>query len=381
LTQPIVEETKTSESVFMYFPTNRGWSHQLIRLIGEAHNGGGDFGEINRAASKMKVGDLDSWYSEWKAMGEHVEKLATQAASKGFNVTARQAYFRASNYYRMADFYLDRDDPRELPTYQKHVALFKKAADLSIPKIESVSIPFEGKLLHAYFIASIYAKRGEKLHTLIIFGGADATCEEVYFNTGVESLIRGFHVIMVDGPGQGYTLRFEKLYARFDYEKTVGAAIDFLLRKKSKLVNAKKIGIIGRSMGGYYASRAAAMEKRIKAAVVFDAIFDITEDVYEFFPNVRRAINWDLGARNEEEAREKLAKFNLTGIAEKIECPTLIIHGTEDYVSSPKAAEKLFAAIKTKDKLLKWYTAGHGVSAYRAEATGFVLDWLKEKLG
>ncbi len=363
----------------MYFPTNRGWSHQLIRLIGEAHNGGGDFGEINRAASKMNVGDLESWYSEWKAMGEHIEKLANQAASKGFKVTARQAYLRASNYYRMADFYLGRDDPRELSTYEKHVTLFKKAADLSIPKIESVSIPFEGKHLHAYFIASSYAKP-IKSPTLIIFGGADATCEEVYFNTSVEALNRGFHVLMVDGPGQGYTLRFEKLYARFDYEKTVGAAIDFLLKKKSKLVNPKRIGIIGRSMGGYYASRSAAMEKRIKAAVVFDAIFDITTDVYDFFPNVRRAINWDLGAESEEDARAKLAKFNLTGVAEKIQCPTLIIHGSEDYVSSPKAAEKLYAAIKTKDKLLKWYKAGHGVSAYRAEAMGFVFDWLKEKL-
>jgi dipeptidyl aminopeptidase/acylaminoacyl peptidase len=364
----------------MYFPTNRGWSHQLIRLIGEAHNGGGDFGEINRAASKMNVGDLESWYSEWKAMGEHVEKLANEAASQGFKVTARQAYFRASNYYRMADFYLDRDDSRELPTYEKHVSLFKKAADLSVPKIESVSIPFEGKFLHAYFIASTYARKEAKSPTLIVFGGADATCEEVYFNTAVESLNRGFHVLIVDGPGQGYTLRFEKLYARFDYEKTVGAAIDFLLKKKSKLVNPKKIGIIGRSMGGYYASRSAAMEKRIKAAVIFDAIFDIAADVYDFFPNVRRAIDWDLGAKNEEDARTKFAKFNLTGVAEKIQCPTLIIHGSEDYVSSPRAAEKLYAAIKTKDKLLKWYKAGHGVSAYRAEAMGFVLDWLKEKL-
>jgi dipeptidyl aminopeptidase/acylaminoacyl peptidase len=348
-----------------------------MRLIGEAHNGGGDFGEINRAASRMIVGDLESWYSEWKAIGEHVEKLADEANSKGFKVSARQAYFRASNYYRMADFYLDKDDPRELSTYQKHVTLFKKAADLSVPKIESLSIPFEGKRLHAYFIA----KSRQKAPTLIVFGGADATCEEVYFNTGAESVNRGFNVLMIDGPGQGYTLRFEKLYAIFDYERAVGAAIDYLLKKKGKLVNPKKIGIMGRSMGGYYASRAAATEKRIKAAVVFDAIFDITQDVYDFFPNVRRSINWDLGASNEEEAREKLRKFNLTGVADKIQCSTLIVHGKEDYVSSPKAAEKLYASIKTKDKLLKWYNAGHGVSAYRAEATAFVLDWLKEKLG
>jgi dipeptidyl aminopeptidase/acylaminoacyl peptidase len=373
-------ENKTSESVFMYFPTNRGWSHQLIRLIGESHNGGGDFGEINRAASKIKVGDTESWHSEWKSVGAYVEKLADESASLGFKVSARQAYFRASNYYRMADFYLDRHDPRELETYRKHVELFGKAAELSEPRLESIAVPFEGKRLHAYFAAARMEKGGERAPTLIAFGGADATCEEVYYNTGAEAIARGFNLLMIDGPGQGYTLRFEKLYARFDYEKVVGAAIDFLLKEKSTLVDRNKIGLIGRSMGGYYASRSAAMEKRIKAAIVWDAIFNIEEDVYDFFPNVRRAINWDLGAEDEQDARKKLAKFNLSGVAEKIGCPVMIVHGSEDYVSSPKAAEKLYAAISSKEKVLKWYKAGHGVSAYRAEATGMALDWLKSKL-
>lgn len=359
----------------MYFPTNRGWSHQLIRLIGESHNGGGDFGEINRAAIKMKVGDQESWHSEWMGIAKHVETLADEANSSGNSITARQAYFRASNYYRMADFYLDRNDPRELPTYEKHVNLFKRGAELGTPKIESVTIPFEGSSLHGYFIPS-----QPRSPTLIAFGGADATCEEVYFNTGFEAHSRGFNVLMVDGPGQGYTLRFPKLYAIFDYERAVAAVIDFLQRNKSNFVDSKSIGMIGRSMGGYYASRAAAMEKRIRAVIIWDAIFNIEEDVYDYFPNVRRALNWDLGVDSEKDARTKLAKFNLKGVAERITCPALIVHGSEDYVSSPKAAEKLYAAIEAKDKQLKWYKAGHGVSAYRAEATALALDWMKTRL-
>ncbi len=365
----------------MYFPENRGWSHQLLRIIGEAQNGGGDFGEINRAASRMRPNDAESWYSEWKAMAEHVEKLGASAEAEGHGVSARQAYFRASNYYRMADFYLDRKDPREAETYQKHVSLFKKAADLSSPRIESVSIPFEDRSLHAYFATpTVRTTEIERSPTLIIFGGADATCEEAYFSTAVDARSRGFNVLLIDGPGQGYTLRFEKLYARPDYEKAVGAAIDFLLREKSSAVDGNKIGLIGRSMGGYYASRSAAMEKRIRAVAIFDAIFDVTEDVYDFFPPVRRAINWDVGAASEEDARAKLAPFNLSGVAEKIRCPILIVHGSEDYVSSPKAAEKLISAISSRDKLLKWYQAGHGVAAYRAEATAFVLEWLMDRI-
>ncbi len=372
----------SSENVFLYFPSNRGWSHQLIRIIGEAQNGGGDFGEIHRAASKMRVGDENSWFSEWSQLAAGVEEFGKTAEEHGFSVSAMQAYFRASNYYRMADFYLDRDDSREIPTYLKHVSLFQKAAALRSPNIEQVSIPFEAEKLHGYFI---HASPGtgpsnEKRHCVIIFGGADATCEEAYFSSAVDASLRGFHVIIMDGPGQGYTLRMEKLYTRFDYEKAVAAAIDFIISNMSNSVDANRIGLMGRSMGGYYAARTAAMEGRIKAAVVFDAVFNVLADVYDFFPPIRRAINWDLGVRTDEEAREKLANFNLAGIAEKTECPMLIIHGEDDYVTSPDGARKLYAALKQEDKTLKWYKAGHGVSAFKAEATAYLFDWFREKL-
>lgn len=361
----------------MYFPTNRGWSHQLIRIIGESANGGGDFGEINRAASKMTVGDPESWFKEWYTIGLYVEKLAKTAEKISFIESAQQAYFRSSNYYRMADFYLDRNDKREKPTYRKHVQNFAKAASLA-SRIKPVSIPFEGKKLHAYFVSS--SPDTKKMPCIVIFGGADATCEEVYFNSAVDCIKRGMHALIIDGPGQGYTLRFEKLYARYDYEKVVAAAIDFLEKTYFKTVDSKRIAIMGRSLGGYYSSRAASMEKRVRAAVVFDAIFNVREDVYDFFPPVKRAINWDIGAKDDEDAIEKLKKFDLSGVAEKMRCPVLIVHGTEDYVSSPKAAEKLYKAIGSKDKMLKWYKAGHGASAYRAESTSYVFDWLYSKL-
>lgn len=367
----------------MYFPDNPGWSHQLIRLIGEAHNGGGDFGEIHRAASRMKVSDENSWFSEWSKLAGGVERLGKTAEGKGFRVSAMQAYFRASNYYRMADFYLDRDDPRELPTFLKHVALFERAAALHFPKIEPASIPFEGRKLHGYFVSASLPRNGstdEKFPCIIIFGGADATCEEAYFSSAVDASLRGFHALIMDGPGQGYTLRVEKLYACFDYERAVAAAIDYLASNKGDLVELDKIGLMGRSMGGYYAARSAAMEPRIQAAVIFDAVFDIKTDVYDFFPPVRRAINWDLGVRTEEEGRKKLEKFNLRGVAEQIKCPILIVHGEDDYVASPEGARKLYTAIQQRDKVLKWYEAGHGVSAYRAEATASVFDWFSAKL-
>ncbi|MGI0083782.1 MAG: hypothetical protein ACREBQ_01735, partial [Nitrososphaerales archaeon] len=100
------------ESGFLYFPEDRGWSHQLSRVIGEAQNGGGDFGEIIRTASRMKVGDLESWFEEWNALAEYVENIGRAGETVGETETASTSYFRASNYYRMADFYLNRDDPR-----------------------------------------------------------------------------------------------------------------------------------------------------------------------------------------------------------------------------------------------------------------------------
>ena len=59
--------------------------------------------------------------------------------------------------------------------------------------------------------------------------------------------------MIFDGPGQGGTLRIQKIPTRVDYEIPVGASIDYL--KSRNDVDMNKIALMGMSMGGYYAPR------------------------------------------------------------------------------------------------------------------------------
>jgi pimeloyl-ACP methyl ester carboxylesterase len=74
----------------------------------------------------------------------------------------------------------------------------------------------------------------------------------------------GFDVITFDGPGQGAVLADEHLHMTPDWERPVGAILDFL--------HLEDVTLIGYSLGGCLALRATACEPRTRR-VVCDHIF------------------------------------------------------------------------------------------------------------
>jgi dienelactone hydrolase len=74
---------------------------------------------------------------------------------------------------------------------------------------------------------------------------------------------------MVEHPGTGGALRLHELPAVVDAERPGAACIDHLVGRGD--VDADRIGIVGWSLGGYYAPRAAAFEKRFALCVAWSA--------------------------------------------------------------------------------------------------------------
>lgn len=94
------------------------FSFQLLRTICSTYYGGADIGECLSTAYRIKEGDFESWYIEWLATAERVNKYGDNSLSAGHKVSAREAYFRAFNYYRNAEFFLHTNpqDPRIIET-------------------------------------------------------------------------------------------------------------------------------------------------------------------------------------------------------------------------------------------------------------------------
>ena len=82
------------------------FSLQLLRAISETYNKGADIGECVSTAYRIKEGDFESWYIEWLKTAKRVHKYADECLASGHDISAREAYLRASNYYRVAEIAL-----------------------------------------------------------------------------------------------------------------------------------------------------------------------------------------------------------------------------------------------------------------------------------
>ena len=300
-------------------------SYQFRRALGETQEGGGAVSECFQAASRMKP-DLESWHREWRVVAERNDRRGDEAEERGHIRTAMNCWLRAADYFRSAEFWLQPDDPRRMATFERCERASHKW--LRYLPGQVVGIPYEsGVSLPAYFITP----KGEgPWPVLISFGGLDSFKDELWFMTGRGAVQRGIAVLMVDGPGQGGTLRRYKIPSRYDYEVPVGRCIDWLEKRSD--VDARRIAVSGSSMGGYYAARAASKEHRLAACISHGAIWDIEKRFADRGDNHALAghMKWVLGASTMAEAIRKAKPFKLEGVLNEMRCPYLVLHGGHD---------------------------------------------------
>jgi hypothetical protein len=104
---------------------DESFSFETLRGAGFSLDGGSDLGEILVTASGIGEGDEDAWHREWRATADRVAGLGESSLAAGHQVSAREAFLRVSNYYRIAGFYR-RDDPFNDPEV---TALIKRSRD------------------------------------------------------------------------------------------------------------------------------------------------------------------------------------------------------------------------------------------------------------
>ncbi|HVA37020.1 MAG TPA: alpha/beta hydrolase [Candidatus Dormibacteraeota bacterium] len=369
-----------------HWPDHPWMSYQFRRGLGETQEGGGAVSECFQAASRMVPGDLESWYAEWTVVAERNRIRGDEAEAAGHVQTAKACWLRAVDYYRSAEFWLDADDPRRLETFTKCEQCFQKAAPYLTPPAETVRIPYEqGTHLYAYFLRAPYPI--ERQPVLIAFGGLDSFKEELYFMVARGALARGISCLMVDGPGQGATLRREKIVTRYDYEVPVGRCIDYLATRTD--VDMSRIAVCGSSLGGYYAARAASFEHRLAAAISHGAIWDIAESWAHHTDThmLARQIKWVFGAKSMAEAIEKARPFKLEGALDHMRCPYLIVHGGYDVLGVSRATTVYeYAKAHDVDVTLKFMSAeetGAEHCQHDNPSIGeeYMFDWLADRFG
>lgn len=379
---------------------------QLIRAISYTYDGGAEIGECLSTAARIKEGDVNSWFEEWYHTAQVLERIASHCLEQGNDVSASEAYLRASNYYRTATFFLFGlpVDTRLIEAYDRHVETFEKGImhHLSIPP-EKVEIPFEGTTLQGYFYKA--SMNAEKAPTIIASNGYDSTHQEMYFGIAAAALKRGYHVLCFDGPGQGWALIKQQLYMRPNWETVITPVIDFLLQRSE--VDASRIVLYGPSWAGYLAPRAACFDHRLAALIANPGQYATLQMIESFVPNILEMIQqdqiealqgvaqamtrspmmrlkiknklWIHGLKDPIELLKAWKDYTLEGIAQHIQCPTLVMSAESEPFSAGQAI-KLYENLECpKDYLLLTNgegTGGHCGGYGMARAHQQILDWL-----
>jgi len=262
---------------------NKQFSFQALRTVGYTFSGGADIGECLSTCNKITDEDLESWYNEWLTTANRVLAMADTYFELGCYESAKECYFRASGYYRTAEFFLhtELNDPRMFKTWVNSRDAFLSGAALADHPILPVKIPFEDTYLPAYLC--LVDNSGEKRPMIISHSGFDGTKEELYFSLGNFAVERGYNCLLFEGPGQGEVIREQNIHFRPDWESVVTPVVDYVI--ELPYVDTEKIILIGYSMGGYLAPRAVAYEHRIKACIANGAVYSMFESASTNFPS------------------------------------------------------------------------------------------------
>ena len=331
--------------------------------------------DIRGVARRVKSFNLESWHKEWSEAAKKNEELAAGFQQENRKATAHEFYLRAADFYRRAVVYMPDTDPRMLPTFKKLEENFAKAWSMAPAPFERVEIPYEGQMLPAHFWPG-RGKPGARLPVVYNYGGADGILLRGEDGGAGQYVRRGMSFIDVDGPGHGGTLRYKKLYAPPDSERVAKAVIDYLVTRPD--VDAERIGLHGSSMGGYSGPRSATAEKRIKAVAVWSGAYNLVDDIFDNYPPIQDRLRWLMGAKDLQEAREKMKEFTLIGRANKIECPLLVGYSHDDRVMDPRGALNLYEnAVNSTDRSMV-DGVGHGEKNFPRRT--YIADWFMKQL-
>lgn len=379
--EPLTQANTDALTIIELFPQDEDWSLQTMRLLAQVASGGADLFECARTAARIgtETTDGEVWQREWTRTAEEIAAQGETALEQGDITTGRRALFRSLSYYRHSEFFLPSHDPRRAEAYTNGRNNFRKAAALTDGRIEQIEIPFEGKTMEGYFVRPETSR--DPKPTVLLLGGADSWAEELYFLGGSEFPARGMNVVMVDTPGRGSSLRFKEMYSRPDYEVPVHAILDQLVQRNE--VDEDRIGLAGVSFGGYYAPRAAAFEPRVKAVAAWCGTWSILTDFYEFYPPLQQQLQWLTGSKEDADARAKLEQFTLDGVAEQLQIPVYVMHGTDDIIMDVRGARKFVDALTTDDVTADIYDAAgslHCSYDYFSVAVSRLTDWFRTKL-
>ncbi len=378
------------------FPGNYVWNLSVNLAVCM----GGAIGEIDAAnrpvieAAKLGADrGTAAFFDSWIALADRLRSGADSDAASGNRLSASEKYHRACVYYMTAERMQKHGfAPRE-QAYAQMLATMRLSAETGSRNVERIEVPYEGSSYPALLVRAKPHGAGPSpcmIHT----NGLDSVKEMIYWSGIGEALAeRGVSTLMVDQPGVGEALRLRGLSGRHDSEAWVSPAVDVLQGLDG--IDAARIGVMGWSLGGYFAPRAAAFDHRLALCVAWGANHDwgelqkrrLLNEGENPVPHYWDHVRWVFGKPDMASFMDWAPNMTLEGVVERIRAPFLVTHGANDRQIPLADAHRSYAqATGSSDRALRIFTdEDGGVEHVSADnmlpVIAFISDWIADRFG
>lgn len=375
------------------FPGNYVWNLSVNLCLAM----GGAIGEMDQANGEVreiaKRGEdegTEAFFNAWGALARRVEAFGDEALDAGHSLSAAEKYQRAVAYYITAERMESRYHAPRKDMYRRLLEVMDKAIDAGGLNAERVEIPYDEGSFPGLFIRGA----GEGPRPCMVFcNGLDSIKEMIFLCVRDAFAQRGVSVLAVDHPGVGEALRLRGLSSIVQTERWAGAAVDWLEGRAD--VEPERIGMMGWSLGGYYAPRAACYEKRFKLCVAWGANHNwgelqrrrLAREGDRPVPHYWDHVMWVWGKETMDEFFDFIPAVTLNGHIDKMTVPFLVVHGSNDrQIPAEYAHQSYDQAVNSPDRRLKFFTDREGgvehCSADNMEPVrSYIADWVSERFG
>lgn len=373
------------------FPGNYVWNLSVNICIGM----GGAIGEMDVANAQVrqiaKQGEdagTEAFFKAWGEMADRLVALGAEAEASGHRLSAAAKYCRATAYYVTAERMQSRHYKPRLAMYRTMLETMQRAIAVGGLNCERVEIPYEGSSFPGLFVKG----HGEGPHPCMVFcNGLDSIKEMIYLSVREEFAKRGISLLALDHPGVGEALRLKGLTAVFDTERWASAAVDYLETRKD--IDHDRIGMMGWSLGGYYAPRAACYEKRFKLCAAWGGNHNwgelqrrrLANEGDRPVPHYWDHVMWVWGKTTLDDFIAVMPQVTLNGHMQNMTVPFLVVHGAHDrQIPKEYAHQSYDQAVSSPDRELKFFTDREGgvehVGADNIEPIrSYIADWITDR--
>jgi hypothetical protein len=409
MTMTTVTETGTRSTFF----TNPSMNSMTRAMLGRVYVGAACAGETLTTIDRISDGDFFSWAAEWEATADRVAAIGEDCLRRGHRISGRNALLRAATYYTACVLVVDGlDDPQtaQARTFAAYRRCWERYLGLLENPPEPLEIPYEDTTMPGWFFAAAGVGDDGPRPTLVAVNGADGALSYLWPGYGAEAAVRGYNVVLFDGPGQQRMLFERGVPFRHDWEHVVTPVLDAVLRRAD--VDPQRLALYAVSQGGYWAPRALAFEHRFAAAVIDGGVVEVSEAWRRGLPpdllamidagerdrfdaavdfasaEAKRTMAWrskPFGCTSAYDAYQETVKYEITPeLAARIRTPVLVADPDDEryFAGQPK---RLYDMLPGEKELVRFTeaegAAGHCQPMARALAAQRFFDFIDDHVG